>query len=144
MIRRLSRCEQLAWCAGLIDGEGSIGLNYESYNVARLHVRLRCQMTSLSAIERLREVLGAGTVTKQVRKPPRQPAYAWYLQQPTAAIRVLEQLLPHLVVKRYEAQIALAFLKNPHLSREQKHVLHEECTRFKQRPRRNRKLGRKS
>ena len=66
MIRRTD----IAWAAGLIDGEGSVKLY-------RGRIWLRVVMTDLPTIERLRLILG-GTVHNHAYRPPRKRAWCWY------------------------------------------------------------------
>lgn len=137
MTRKLTRREQLAWAAGLFDGEGSIGLQYEgSRSEKSLRLRMRLMMTDAEAVERFRAIVSAGTLTVQQRTDGRKTSHCWFLQEREALLRVLVALSPYLVVKRWEALMGVAFLKNRELSNKHRRALFEEMKSKKIRPRR--------
>ncbi|RYD64903.1 MAG: hypothetical protein EOP83_08655 [Verrucomicrobiaceae bacterium] len=45
----------IPWAAGLLEGEGSFSLNVGK-------IRIQCQMTDLDVLEKLRDVLGGGSI----------------------------------------------------------------------------------
>jgi hypothetical protein len=109
----------LAWCAGLFDGEGSIGI----YRVhERLRVSLRLAMTDEATVRHFRRVIGFGTVRRYERPAPRQPAWYWFSGRRCDVLSVLGRLRPFLITKASQADMALRFLRDPGLTR------HDEAT----------------
>ena len=98
----------LAWAAGFIDGEGSIGLYRGKHPTSEFYVlRLSVTNTDIRALERLKKMFG-GSINKSNHKsrPTRRPCWAWYCQCAKGAA-ALEMLLPYLLVKKERAEIAL-------------------------------------
>lgn len=115
----MSRREQLAWLAGLIDGEGCISLTRRSpQNRARsvnydYRLILKVTMCDLATIKRCREITGVGTIhTQAVQKKHYSKSYIWFCSTWDAEL-VIEALLPWFVTKKEEAEVALAFLRLP-------------------------------
>ena len=74
-----SRREEIAWAAGLFDGEGSITLSSR-----RLHVRLR--NTDLELVERFHTIIRVGTVYGPYSRQPqdgsrRKPVWDWVARE---------------------------------------------------------------
>jgi transposase len=98
----------LAWVAGFIDGEGTI--TFKMGEKAKQPV-LSATNSSEEAINKVAAILGGGV---KYKSDPRKDSYLtmwrWDLfgwQEVREAVRLL---LPYLVVKRKEAELALAFL----------------------------------
>jgi hypothetical protein len=77
-----SRREEIAWAAGLFDGEGSITLSGRC-----LHVRLR--NTDLELVERFHAIIGIGTVYGPYSRQPqdglrRKPVWDWVAREEDA------------------------------------------------------------
>jgi len=96
-------CTNVAWAAGLIDGEGSIG-----FYGGRIH--LRVVMTDEEPIRKLAQVFPESTVTWQGPRGHRKAAVKWYCRR-RALGAVLGAILPHLTVKRSAAIRALRQLE---------------------------------
>jgi hypothetical protein len=118
--------EEAAWCAGLIDGEGSIGV----YN-GRL--MLRCQMTDEPTIRALQARLG-GTVRRQDRRPPRGASWMWFCRS-RDLMEALKRMRPHMVTKAVEFDTAIKLLTNPLLGLAELDGLHATLKERKQRKR---------
>ena len=108
---------ELAWCAGIVDGEGCITISKSDPVIRRqekspkYRLWLVVSMTHRATIDRLKEVLGAGSVFESDRKKyntNQKTIYRLTLCSHDAA-RAIELLLPYLVTKRSEALIALEF-----------------------------------
>jgi len=96
---------EIAWLAGLIDGEGCITVGPE-YRGTR-YLSLQVGMTDRLTIERVREIARVGSITKRAPKQRhRSPAY-YYQAQGHGAMRLLKLVAPHLVTKREQATFAL-------------------------------------
>lgn len=104
-LRELSP-EQIAWLAGILDGEGNIQIN------ARLGprhsgVRITITNTSRPLLERIFEITGVGYIaTKAYDNPKWRTRYNWIINGATAR-QILQLLLPWLIVKRDVALAAL-------------------------------------
>jgi hypothetical protein len=99
----------LGWCAGLLDGEGSIGI-YGG------NVQVRIVMTHEATIRRVHEVLGVGRIRRWRPRGIRRAAWRWYAGGSRSAHAVLTALRPLLVTKAAEADLALRFLRDQGLS----------------------------
>lgn len=100
---------QLAYCAGLIDGEGSIGV-YPNNCTRRYAATVRLAMNGLDGVERVYRVFGVGNIRSYVRRPPRGRYFCWSIGRQSDVAAVLTALYPYLIVKRREAQLALRFI----------------------------------
>lgn len=119
----MNRREQLAWLAGLIDGEGCISLTRRSPQRKHRCVSpsyrliLKVSMCHLDTVRRCREITGLGTLHMQdAQKAHYSSAYTWFCNATDAEL-VIEAVLPWLVTKREEALVALDFLRLPQAKR---------------------------
>lgn len=107
----LPRNEQLAWAAGIIDGEGhirsSITENRPDHFVRRFSVSV--PQTNPVMLERL-VMVGGGSI--RMRKPPKNPKHSqrWdYSVTGVKGIRFIKEIWPWLgPVKRAQAESAIA------------------------------------
>lgn len=116
----MTRTEQLAWVAGLIDGEGCITITRcfpkrkDLTTLAVYRLMLKVSMGDRKAIYRLRRIFGFGNVKWY---PPRKGKrvnghYCWTIET-HKALSVIEAIRPYLVTKREEAKVAVAFMRLP-------------------------------
>lgn len=98
---------ELAWAAGLFEGEGSVRINgFRPNALGALSVELaNCDM---EIIEFFRARWGGAVRTAKL-KPPRRQAYYWRLAARQAAA-FLEELRPYLRTARYRARADLAIV----------------------------------
>lgn len=99
----------LAYLAGLIDGEGYIGVkkaNRRDATSPMYHERIQVRMIHEGAIALLTETLGGNYYREKPRATGR-PLFCWQASDALAA-RILEAVLPYLVVKRECAENVLA------------------------------------
>lgn len=106
----------LAWAAGIIDGEGCIGLHRHGGPTKNWwSLILKVTMGHEPSIRRLHDLFGEGSVQNQ--RPSRgQQHYnvAWSWLCTTRQVeRVLAQVRPYLVTKAAEADLALEYLRLP-------------------------------
>lgn len=95
------------WFAGLFDGEGSVILSQRSLPGGG-SVRIEITNTVRALLERAREVVGAGYITVKPSKNQRhQDKMIWTLYG-GAALEVLRQVRPWLIVKAERADAVLA------------------------------------
>ena len=103
----------LAYAAGIIDGEGYIGiiqLNRNKFNeMPRYQMRLTVSMATLAVPAWLHNTFGGSfyIFNSPCRKKPLQ---AWRVDS-DKALAVLEIIYPYLKEKQQEAQIAIEFQK---------------------------------
>ena len=103
----------LGYLAGLVDGEGSIGITsafQRGKSRSRSHtLRVSITNTSETLIAWLSDTIGGGLRLKRdSRKANWKPGYDWMLYAAQAE-QVLLAVLPYLVIKRDQARIALEF-----------------------------------
>jgi hypothetical protein len=108
-VRKLTKVEA-AWLAGVIDGEGSIGL----YDYGREGRRVQIQMgnTSEAFVQRFREIIGCGSTVFRVEHGAghkgRKPMFHFTLKGSERCYQILKQVLPYLIIKR---EVAAAIIK---------------------------------
>ncbi len=106
---------ELAWVAGIIDGEGCISIQARPQPSGSIcHTCfLKITMGHKPTIELLRDLFGIGSVTIQDKHGPRtNDSWTWWTAS-CKAHAVICKVRPYLVTKAYEADIALEFLSLP-------------------------------
>lgn len=95
------------YAAGLIDGEGYIGIQEAG---GSFQVRLKVSMSDkgLPALRRMEQVYGGKVEPDRPATDVRRESWTWRLTGQAAA-RVIEAVRPHLLVKAEPADIAMAF-----------------------------------
>lgn len=114
IIRADCRAGTLAYCAGVIDSDGTIGVKKNSYAArvigdctqASYSARICVRQVSIQALTVLQETFGgsvrpAKTYTKRGRL-----MYSWEIRDQLAE-RALRRLLPHLRIKKEQAKNCL-------------------------------------
>lgn len=93
-----------AYLAGLFDGEGSI-------NVSRGTIRLRINMTSEETLRHLEATFGGKLHRRPAPASPRhKQQWTWSVERQADMRFMLNRLLPLLVTKRRQADLALHYL----------------------------------
>mgnify|MGYP001599850108 FL=1 len=116
--------EELAWVAGLFDGEGSVNLrfwaNHPKCRNGSWHLMACITNTHAPTILTVRDILGFGHVTREVRPAPRRPVYDWKVAARSAG-RFLRLIQPFVVTKREQVRLALDSIDirrdNPRINR---------------------------
>jgi hypothetical protein len=102
---------QIGWTAGVVDGEGCVGIysrGRDRPDEFRLHVTVA--NTDERMLVRLRELWG-GRYDPHSRRTKTNERQVWsWTVHDRAAGRLLETVLPHLVIKKEQAEIALEFV----------------------------------
>ena len=102
---------ELAYIAGIVDGEGYIGISadHRKRNPGRPCWRLRVAVTNTSEwlVQYLKFSIGGGIITLKSDKRPR-PCYQWSVDRGRAA-EFLKLILPYLRLKRPQAELAIKF-----------------------------------
>ena len=103
---------ELAWAAGLIDGEGWIGIlrfkrMRSGYGYSGI---ISVGMTNVAPIHRLYEIFRCGTITtERQHKPHHKPKFNWDCRTNEVAA-VLKQIYPYLCVKKEQAKYVMEFI----------------------------------
>ena len=104
---------EVAYAAGLIDGEGCINIYLNRRNNLDFHyVRLTVQLSykGLTTLKRMQSVFG-GSIASRMEKRTNTPFYVWRMGQKDAC-RLMWAMLPYLTIKRQCALLALHFYEN--------------------------------
>jgi|KBSSwiStaDraftv2_1062776.scaffolds.fasta_scaffold18760_3 hypothetical protein len=122
-MRRRSKKTDLAWVAGLIDGEGCLHAGRNNGNNGRyLGLHLTVQMCDRRAVKNIHRIAAIGTVRLlKPSGPTRRPLWKWCSSSQQAAT-FLEAILPYMVTKKPQAVL---FIR---LAREQKGKLNQRLT----------------
>ena len=102
----------LAYIAGLVDGEGSIYTSYQPSRVQELpryNVGIAIQMADKEPLAFLQSLFGGRIILRKKMSENRKPLYYWRLTN-FQAQPLLEAIKPYLLVKRAQAEIALRML----------------------------------
>jgi len=100
----------LAWLAGFIDGEGTIGL-YKRKNNDGLEPLLSIANTCFPALLHIHDKIQGGSIQKKSHKGVNEfQGYSYRLHQRRKLAALLPLLLPHLVIKQQNAEILIQFL----------------------------------
>jgi len=103
----------LAYCAGLIDGEGYLGIiksrSYNPNRKVRYRVRLSIQMKDQKTIKFVAKILNFRVLQIQ----PKQTVYPMFNATARESLlqKILESLLPYLQEKKRQAELLLEFIK---------------------------------
>ena len=109
-LERLDGEPELAWAAGLFDGEGSVFASYTKLRPEHCRLNLAIAMADLPSIERFTKAVGIGKVVELNRKTKAgRIVYRWQTQTEGTVKFVLQKLWPYLgIQKKVQAMEALA------------------------------------
>ena len=98
---------EAAYLAGLIEGEGTVMLYRRGRGAA---IRLTVANTHAGLLEWCSTATGVGAVTwKAPRNPAKHKPGGWWFANADAAVSILEQIEPYLIIKRRQSEVARAF-----------------------------------
>jgi len=116
--------EQVAWVAGLIEGEGTIRIHKTSPNQPRAkaiyaHPMVSVQMTDEDVVRRAHEWTGLGHVLGPYNVPSRpgsKPIWMWTINKKDHAMTLIAMVWPYLGERRSEQarRTLAAFRKGAH------------------------------
>ena len=115
--RRGAKCnalskEQAAYIAGFLDGEGTVMIVLRKANSNySLRVALAQSSKARQVLDWVREVTGIGASVNKNRSSINHDMGLTWACSGQAASGLLEQILPYLIVKMVQAEIAIAFQK---------------------------------
>ena len=100
---------QLAWAAGIFDGEGCISLRFIPQRGSH-QLRIAVNSTDGIMAKKFHEWFGGRYRSRVDRRYPRRPIAEWYAQGKLAG-KVLTILQPYLLVKAQQADLAIAYVE---------------------------------
>lgn len=115
--------EKLAYIAGIMDGEGSIMIMRQaskSFMEQRAkrgcfdphyHPCIRIGMTDRSALDFLVKITKIGHVHEEKPYHGRKVVYRWMTRQRDECLQFLTLIMPYLLVKRRQAELAVKFMR---------------------------------
>jgi hypothetical protein len=109
---------ELAWVAGLIEGEGSFIVTGRSGRPNGCRARVQMQSTDHDVLVRLRETIGTGVINPVGPRAghgaagARKPCWGYALNAMRDVIALMRQLYPHMGLRR-RAQIDTALAAFP-------------------------------
>lgn len=125
----MSRERDRAYLAGLVDGEGAIGIALarpRSRGEMRSHaVYLTVSNTYLTAMDKMRELWGGTLVVRRASKESDRMIgnLRWSSR---AAANVLQEIRPYLLIKHEQADLALEFMRDMDKRRSKTHAISED------------------
>jgi hypothetical protein len=121
----------IAWLAGIIDGEGSISCRLYPRRKTSVQTQMILCNTSKSMIDRVVSILddmgiGHGSVRvvdKDVKQPHYKAQYWVEVARKHELLKLLRVLAPHLTAKHYEAVLMIDYLKRKCAVKAYKHTV---------------------
>jgi hypothetical protein len=113
--------EELAYLAGLFDGEGTICIQKDSRPLAKdngrnwnpiYNVTFRIGMTDKEAIEGFKRFFKVGFIDCEKSYHKFRPMWRYSIRSRNDAKMVIEMIIPFLRVKKYQAFLAMKFFQN--------------------------------
>src|SRR3989344_2309781 len=105
---------EASWLAGVIDGEGSIGL-YD-YGKEGRRVCIQASNTNRAFMEKMRRIIGAGSSVMRTdfsnSHKGRKPLYHYTLKGSARCYIILKQILPYLIIKREKTYKIIREIEN--------------------------------
>lgn len=95
--RKMNDRDKLMYLAGIMDGEGNMGVYPERSGIHRLEFTVN--NTSEELIDWLKENFG-GKKTMSKRKNNNKDIFKWYIRGKREIYTLAKQLQPHLIIKR--------------------------------------------
>jgi hypothetical protein len=97
----MATVEEIAWAAGLFEGEGCIYMVQQKAKVLR-SIRLSVLMTDRDIVQRFRDVVDCGSVSGERRfgREHHKPTYVWLICNRRDVERILLDFLPWLGERR--------------------------------------------
>lgn len=119
---------ELAYIAGLIDGEGAIFITHDPFhNRKSVHrTEIRIGMIEKVGLDFMVETLKLGKVKEEKPYHHKRPMYRVVFSKRSVVREVINKLLPYLKVKKEQALLALDFLD--HVGDKRRSLTDEDCT----------------
>lgn len=99
-----------AWAAGIIDGEGCISVGKKTHKPGNTgySLLLRCKMTHLPTIEKLRTIFKIGTIYHQTAKPNWKEVHLLQVNGIFVS-EICLRMKPYLITKQEQAVLAIEY-----------------------------------
>jgi len=125
-LESLELIEELAYTAGIVDGEGSVGIGHNEKSSKNLYYGVFVSVTNTAEwlTQWLQLTHGGSVHPYQHPNPKYKLAYKWSLHG-VAAAEFLESILPYLHLKRPQAELAIKFQKQKKLHANH-HILYDQ------------------
>ncbi len=112
---------ELAWAAGLFDGEGTLGAyprkRLNGQKAIKWTIQARLAMVEHEPVRRFHEIVRVGTVNpRHIDKPNCRSQLEWQAGS-NNVVRVLNKLMPYFVAKREQAELLLELVATFHRGR---------------------------
>ena len=102
------------YIAGFIDGEAYLGIyltpNKKTYITA---VKVAQTAQGYEVLEYLREIYGGHIDTRTSKQPNHQDSKTWVIKSKKGILKLLEDILPFLIVKREQAELMKEYCELP-------------------------------
>jgi hypothetical protein len=106
------KLEDIAYFAGIVDGEGSIGIELLSPTKSRKKTYYVCRLcvinTNLALMQWIKENFGGTFDAKAPKIPNRKLCYRWHIFGKDLE-NLITALMPHLRIKKEQAQLLLRY-----------------------------------
>lgn len=96
--------EQLAYLAGLFDGEGTVFTSFRRGEINRLTSALRIGMTNKQTIDWLGATFG-GKIYLENRRPPARPLWSWVLTGSLGGFALASEIVNHSITKQRSLEL---------------------------------------
>lgn len=111
----------LDYIAGLVDGEGHIGLRFAAGGSPRkAQIEFQIANTSLALVQSVRDFMGVGTIIKPNMKNPKHRQVWVYKAYSNNAYLALKVISPLLILKKPQADLAIEFVEKHIRGRERR------------------------
>ena len=118
---------EIAYIAGLFDGEGCITMAYSNLNHRTLHCpRASIEMTTLEPLSLIMRIFG-GKLRRPQQRQNSKPTYMWLLRGKKMEL-FLRVIHPYLIIKRDKTTLALSYLACGRIQSSRKRELAELIT----------------
>lgn len=103
---------QLAYLAGIIDGEGCVYIYTRKTrdNYTDFFPRLQLITTSKDLHDWIHSIFGGMVFARKISNPKWKPRFEWYTTR-NLLDKILWQILPYLVIKKRQVEILIEFRK---------------------------------
>lgn len=92
----MTRAEEIAWAAGLFEGEGSIFIHRDT-------IRMQLGTCDLDVLERFHEIMGCGRIFGPEDRAPHKPLWRWIVAKQSEIPQASALLEPFLGDRRRNA-----------------------------------------
>lgn len=99
----MTKDQELAWVAGILEGEGSFVFNGK-------YIRVSASMTDLDVLQKVQIILGGNLIKNKAYEGWKQ-SWTWYINT-NAAVECMKKVLPFLCTRRTEQVVKALSLWN--------------------------------